>query len=402
MKLCKILLPGLLSMVFLSSCSLFNRDEDTAAMSPLPKIKNQFTLKKIWSVSVGSGTNDYYSYLRPTWQGSSLFAADRKGLVKAVNLDTGKEIWQKNLSEKMTFTMKNRSAMLSGGLTVKGNNLYVGSEKATVYALHTDDGRVLWETPVAGEALSHPVVSDGLVLIHTSNGMLQALDEENGAIKWMLNLGMPLLSLRGESAPSTAFSAAIIGGDNGRISAITMKKGQLIWQQPIAKVAGASEIDRLNDVDTPPVVVDNIVYAIAYNRNLTALDLRSGQILWQQEIGSVNDFIVDNSRIYLVDQNDRIVALKAEGGLNLWSQNDLLHRNLTAPVIYSDDYLVVADSKGYLHWINKSDGRFVAQQQVDSSGFLSAPIIADNKLIIQAKNGTVYAFALIGGQKTEI
>ncbi|MCX2956459.1 MAG: PQQ-binding-like beta-propeller repeat protein, partial [Candidatus Regiella insecticola] len=108
------------------------------------------------------------------------------------------------------------------------------------------------ETPVAGEALSLPVVvSDGLVLIHTSNGILQALDEENGAIKWMLNLGMPLLSLRGESAPTTAFGAAIIGGDNGRISAITMKQGQLIWQQPIAKVAGAGEIDRLNDVDTP-------------------------------------------------------------------------------------------------------------------------------------------------------
>ncbi|MCX2956784.1 MAG: PQQ-binding-like beta-propeller repeat protein, partial [Candidatus Regiella insecticola] len=84
-----------------------------------------------------------------------------------------------------TLTMKSRSAMLSGGLTVKGNNLYVGSEKAVVYALHTDDGRVLWETPVAGEALSHPVVvSDGLVLIHTRNGILKARDEENGAIKW--------------------------------------------------------------------------------------------------------------------------------------------------------------------------------------------------------------------------
>lgn len=61
-----------------------------------------------------------------------------------------------------------------------------------------------WQTKVAGEALSRPVVSDGLVLIHTSNGQLQALNEADGAVKWTVNLDMPSLSLRGESAPATA------------------------------------------------------------------------------------------------------------------------------------------------------------------------------------------------------
>lgn len=69
-----------------------------------------------------------------------------------------------------------------------------------VYALNADDGQVAWQTVVAGEALSRPVVSDGVVLIHTSNGMLQALNESDGAIKWTLNLDTPALSLRGESA----------------------------------------------------------------------------------------------------------------------------------------------------------------------------------------------------------
>ncbi len=45
---------------------------------------------------------------------------------------------------------------------------------------------------------------------------------------------MPALSLRGESAPATAFGAAIVGGDNGRVSAVLMQQGQMIWQQRIS------------------------------------------------------------------------------------------------------------------------------------------------------------------------
>lgn len=235
-----------------------------------------------------------------------------KGLVKAMDADTGKQIWQTDLSEKTNFLSSNHSAMLSGGVTASGSHVYVGSEKAVVYALNAYDGQVAWQTVVAGEALSRPVVSDGVVLIHTSNGMLQALNESDGAIKWTLNLDTPALSLRGESAPAVAFGAAIVGGDNGRVSAVMMEQGQLIWQQRISQVTGATEIDRLNDIDITPVVVDGVVYALAYNGNLTALDLRSGQILWKREIGSVNDFIVDAGRIYLVDQNDRIIALKSD------------------------------------------------------------------------------------------
>lgn len=124
--------------------------------------------------------------------------------------------------------------------------------------------------------MSRPVVSDGLVLIHTSNGQLQALNEADGLVKWTVNTDMPALSLRGESAPATAFGAAIVGGDNGRVSAVLMQQGQMIWQQRISRATGSTEIDRLSDVDTTPVIVDGVVYALAYNGNLTALDLRSG------------------------------------------------------------------------------------------------------------------------------
>ena len=391
MHLRKTLLVGWVSVALLSGCSLFNGEEDVVTMSPLPKVENQFTPTEVWNSSVGDGVGEFYSNLRPAWQGTTVFAADRHGVVKALDADSGKEIWKADLSEKTGFFSSNRPALLSGGVTASGNHVYVGSERAVVYALNSDDGKIAWQTNVAGEAVSRPVVSDGLVLVHTSNGMLQGLNESDGTVQWTVNLDMPSLSLRGESAPATAFGAAIVGGDNGRVSAVLMKEGQMIWQQRISQPSGATEIDRLNDVDTSPVVVEGVVYALGYNGNLTALDLRSGQIIWKREVGSVSDFIVDAGRIFVVDQNDRVMALNTQGGVSLWRQSELLHRNLTAPVMYNG-YLVVGDSEGYLHWLNTDDGRFVAQQKVDSSGFLSAPVVASDKLLIQAKSGDVYAF----------
>ena len=390
MQLRKLLVPGLISLTLLSGCSLFSGEEDVVKMSPLPTVENQFEPEKSWSTSVGSGIGDFYSNLHPAWQDGNIYAADRRGTVKAVNADDGKEVWSVDLSEKTNFYSSNLPALLSGGVTVDGAHVYIGSEKAQVYALNTSDGSIAWQSKAAGEVLSRPVVSDGLVLVHTSNGQLQAFDETDGAVKWTVNLDMPALSLRGESAPAVAFGAAIVGGDNGRVSAVLMKQGQLIWQQRISQATGATEIDRLSDVDTTPVIVNGVVYALAYNGNLTALDLRSGQVMWKRELGSVNDFIVDANRIFLVDQNDRVVALNADGGVTLWTQSDLLHRNLTSPVLYNG-YLVVGDSEGYMHWINADDGRFVAQQKVDSSGFQTEPVVASDKLLIQAKDGTLYA-----------
>lgn len=391
MQLGHYLLPALISFTLLSGCSLFSGEDEVNKMSPLPKVTNQFTANKIWNTSVGNGIGDNYSNLHPAWSGDTIYAADRFGVVKAMDASTGKQQWKVDLSTSHGWLSSNTSALLSGGITVEGDLLYIGSERGLVYALHTKDGSLAFKTEVAGEALSSPVVSDNYLLIHTSNGILQALDLITGVSKWIVNLDVPGLSIRGESAPAVAYGGAIVGGDNGMVNAVILQQGQLTWQQRISKPGGVSEIDRLNDVDTTPIVDNGIVYALAYNGNLAALDLRSGQILWKREIGGVKDIIVENKRIYLVDQNDRIDALSSEGGVAVWRQSDLTYRNLTAPVIYNG-YLVTADGQGYLHWLDISDGRFVSQQKVDSSGFQSKPLVASDKLLIQAKNGELYAF----------
>ena len=138
-----------------------------------------------------------------------------------------------------------------------------------------------------------------------------------------------------------------------------------------------------------PVVADGRVYAIAYNGNLVAMDMRSGQILWKRDFGSVNELVLDGESLYVVDQDDNVYGLRAADGVTMWSQDKLLHRNLSAPEIFNG-YLVVGDGEGYLHWLDTSNGQFVAQNKLNSSGILSRPSIAGDKLMVQARDGRLY------------
>ncbi|UBX49175.1 outer membrane protein assembly factor BamB [Providencia alcalifaciens] len=386
MQLRKTLLVGLVASALLAGCS---SETDSIVMAPLPQVENQFTPSIVWDKSVGNGVEQFYSELSPVWDGSAIYAADRKGLVKALELDSGKELWSVDLSKRTGFLSANLSALLSGGLTISDDKIFIGTERGTVIALNKENGEVLWDVEVAGEALSKPVVSGDMVIIHTSNGQLQALDTATGAIKWTVNMDTPSLSLRGESAPAVAFGAAIVGGDNGRVSAVLLSQGQLIWQQRISLVTSSTEIGRLNDVDMTPVIDDGKVYAIAYNGTLAALDMRSGQMLWKRDLGSINDMVLSGDTLYLVDQTDRVLAVRKSDGVTLWTQDQLLNRGLSAPEVYNG-YIVVGDKEGYLHWLDTSTGGFVAQNKLNSSGIHSRPVIASDKLMVQTRNGTVY------------
>ena len=387
MKLSKCLFMSVF-MFSLAGCSLFGGEEEIVQISPSPKVDNQLPIQEIWRNSTAGNTH-VYSLLGPINYDNAIYVASRSGQVKAIDLSTGHTIWDKNLSQSTLFSSK--TALFSGGVSADDRYVYVGSERAVVYALDRNDGNVIWEKPVKGEVLARPVSSDDKLIIHTASGNLQALNRNTGEDIWDVVLEVPTLSLRGNSTPTIAHGAAILGDDTGHVNAYYLNDGQLIWQQRISQPSGSTEIDKLNDVDSTPVIEGNLAYAIGYNGNVVALDLSNGQIVWRKEMGSTHSFAVDSHQLFIVDQDDNVQAVSKNGGAVNWTQAGLLHRQLTDPVIYQN-YIVVGDFEGYLYWLNQDNGEVVAKTQVSSSGLISKPLVVDNKIIVQAKNGDIYAF----------
>ncbi|GAA5646332.1 MULTISPECIES: outer membrane protein assembly factor BamB [Vibrio] len=371
----------LLSAVVLGALAGCAGEEDTIIMAPVPQVKSQFTPQTAWSASIGGGVGHYFSKLSPAYEYGKVFVASREGLVKALDPENGQTLWQTDLEGEVI-------ARLSGGITAAYGQLYIGSENGEVIALDAESGEINWRMNVDGEVLAAPAADDNLVIVNTSRGMLVALDQTSGEQKWTISTEVPNLTLRGDSTPTTISGGVFWGTANGRLAAAIIQRGQLIWQQPIGTPQGATEIDRLVDVDASPLIIGGTLYIVGVNGQLTAIDLRSGRPAWKRKYSSALDMTTDGRTLYLVTDKDHVVAVDTRSGTELWQNDKLEHRLLTAPKLINGD-VVVGDSEGYLHWINRETGEFVAQQLANDSGFAVGPLSVDDGYVIVTRDGSV-------------
>ncbi len=350
-------------------------------MAPVPVVKSEFTPKSDWSASVGGGVGHYFSKLSPESAYGKIYVASRDGEVKALDPSNGKTLWNVDLEQ-------DTPARLSGGIASAYGQIYIGSENGEVIALNAETGEEAWRANVEGEVLAAPVADSSLVIVNTSRGALIALDEKTGEQKWTISTEVPNLTLRGDSRPVAASGGVFWGTSGGRLAAAISERGQLIWQQPVGQPKGATEIDRLVDVDSSPLIIGATLYTVGFNGQLIAIDLRSGNPMWKRNYSSSTDIASDGGRLFVITDKDHVIAVDARSGTELWSNDQLQNRLLTAPVLING-FVVVGDSEGYLHWIDRSTGEFVAQQLVNDSGFAVSPLALSDGYLVITRDGKI-------------
>ena len=378
----------LISSVFMNGgCAMFSdyMAEDTQdPPSPLTSFEEEFNIKRVWSTDTGAGSDKQHLKLTPAIADNKVFVADYKGRVQGIKLETGERLWDVETKTD-----------ISAGPGAGSGLVLVGTRNADILALSMSNGKELWRTSVSSEVLSVPKVSAGIVIVRTVDGRTRALDASSGKRLWIYDRSQPVLTLRGNSSPAVTQDIGLVGFDNGKLAALLLKNGRLIWESTIAVPRGRSELERMVDIDGDPVVRDGVVYIVSYQGNVAALELKSGRLLWTRKMSSYAGLDVTDKQIYITDDESDVWALDRNSGASLWRQDKLKWRSLTAPVAM-DNHVVIADFEGYLHWLSQEDGHLVARGRADSSGFASAPIVVDELLIALGKGGELSAFRIEG------
>nr|WP_086941236.1 outer membrane protein assembly factor BamB [Thaumasiovibrio occultus] len=377
------LLGALVCSAILAGCA---GEEATVQMAPLPNVSDAVSLDRQWSTSVGSGIDQFYSQLAPSYRYDKVFVADRDGTVKALSPETGKVIWQVELGD-------DKPARLSGGITTGFNRVIIGSENAELVSLDQETGELQWRVTTQGEILSNPLLDDGKVVVHTNRGVLEAFDVNSGEALWQFSGDVPNLTLRGDSSPISAGGAVFWGMASGRLGAAALENGQLLWQQPIATPRGATEIDRLVDVDSTPVIYGPRLFTVGFNGELVSIDLQSGQAAWRRPYSSAKDIAIEGQYLYLITAEDHVVAVDVRNGLELWRNTRLEYRELSAPAVI-DGKVAVGDSEGYLHWLDGRSGDFVAQQSLGGDGIMVPPLAIDGDYLVTTRDGDVARYSI--------
>lgn len=353
-----------------------NADPPSVLVEYTPEIK----LEVVWNESVGVGADEQTLKLIPAIGNGKVLAADREGVVQARSLTTGNLIWETETD-----------VHFSGGPGLGADSVILGSSDAEVVALNIETGAVLWKTAVSSEVLSVPVVAKGIVVVRTTDGSVFALDEKTGGKRWNYERTVPALSIRGTGSPLIIEDNVIGGYDNGKLMALRLSDGKYVWETSIAIPKGRSEIERLVDLDVDPIVINGVIYVASYQGGIAAVSELDGDVLWRNETISSHSGLSNDARyLYLADSQSHVMQLDQHSGAALWKQKELHQRRLTAPVAY-ENYVVVGDFEGYVHWLSTIDGRQLGRVQVTDSAIDAKPIVVDNTVYVYAKDGTLAA-----------
>jgi len=373
----------------LTGCSLFSSEEDVVKMAELPVFESSYKPQIAWKKGISDGVDKYYSQLQPVADQDAVYAASRDGLIKAFAPATGKLLWSNDFSDDPSNKL-NRSPRFSGGIALAIDTLLIGTENAQVLAFDKSTGVLKWLADVNGEVVAQPVYADGKVVVHTTRGDLIVLDSETGEEIWTLSNKQPNLTLRGSATPSISQGGVVYGRADGFVSVALLTTGQPLWELPVARPYGATELDRLVDVDMQPIISNGIIYTLAYNGNLIAIDLLKGKQIWSRKYAAFSDIALSGNTLYLSDYRGFIFAVDSKSGSELWVNDQLSYRNVTG-VTVANQYIVVGDGEGYLHWLDRDNGNFVAQQKLDSDGLYMQPFATDSYLYLQTRSGKLIA-----------
>ncbi|PWY55286.1 outer membrane protein assembly factor BamB [Legionella qingyii] len=349
--------------------------DNTPKPKELKQIKDKVKVEQNWTVAVGkSSKSKEYLRLKPVVKGGVIYTADASGLVQAINKHNGKMKWSTAL----------KHGLVSGPAVASGY-VAVGTNNSSLVVLNENNGTKLWQTKVTGEILSPPAILGGKVIVKTIDGRVYAFNAADGKQIWMTEHGSPSLILKASSSPVAMGNLVLIGFSDGKLDALELKTGRVMWQRSIAYASGPSDVERLVDIDADPIVENNVVYLASYQGYIGALSLSDGQFIWRKPGSVFKNMILSGNTLYITDSHDVVWSIDKRSGQVNWKQTGLKARVLTEPALVKND-LVVGDKTGYLHFIDSQTGEIIARSKV-SSGVSISPSVSGRKLYVLTDNG---------------
>ena len=349
--------------------------DNTPKPKDLKQIEPQIKVSQNWSSPVGKAHKaKEYLKLKPVIRGDIIYTADVSGLIQAVDKRDGKIKWSTQLKHGIV-----------SGPSVSEGFIAVGTNASTVALLNQANGKKLWQNKVSSEVLSPPALSHQKVIAKTIDGKVFAFDAVNGKQLWTAEHGSPSLVLKASSSPIIVDNLVLIGFSDGQLDALELQTGRVVWQRSIAYATGASDVERLVDIDSDPIVKDKVAYLGSYQGYIGALSLTDGQFIWRKPGSVYKNMVLNDNTLYLTDSNDVIWSLDRRTGHVNWKQTSLKARGLTEPVLIGDD-LVVGDKTGYLHFLGAQTGELLARSQL-SGGVTISPNVVGKKLYVLTENG---------------
>lgn len=255
------------------------------------------TLK--WSVAVGAPVRGAPASASGT---VVVLTADNQTL--AYDASTGSPKWEQRGIREVAGYFSTTAPVISEDIVV---SVYSSGE---VFAMRLDTGSVLWSDTLAPGARTKasavfsgidadPIVQEGVVVVTSASGVMQASALLNGRPLWQAKIGA-------HATPWSAGNVLFVLSDTNDIAAVFKRDGSIRWATSLA-VIDARKKDR-----TPPlygpILSANAVLVVDGEGNLTSFKPTTGERIGSYELASgiVTAPVIANGAMYVMTKGAKL------------------------------------------------------------------------------------------------
>jgi outer membrane protein assembly factor BamB len=357
------------------------------ALSETPRVS--------WETSVGEGASRHARVMsQPVIAKGRVFAMDGGVQISALDAASGNRLWQVDLKPEEL-----RGAAFGGGPCFWNDRLFVATGYAQVVALDPADGKIIWRQGVSAPVHSAPTVVDGRVFVVTVENELNALSADDGRRLWSHN-GIPeTAGLLGGASPAVEEGVVVAAYQSGELFALRVENGRVAWSDNLASARSTNAVSSLADIRGRPVVDRGRVFAISHSGRMVAIDLRRGDRVWEQDIGSSNQPWVAGEHVFVLANDNEVVCLTRDNGKIRWAAPLQCYedeKDKSGPIrwagpVLAGNRLIAVSSLGAAEAVSPFTGERLGRQKT-SAGSYVGPVIADNTIYLLTDSADLSAY----------
>jgi outer membrane protein assembly factor BamB len=354
------------------------------------------SLGQAWRVSIGEGSSNQGQLASsPVVADGKIFTIDTQAVVRALSPENGGTVWQRQVRGPDAPG----SALFGGGVAYDNGRVYATNGAGDASAIDAKTGAVLWTVRPGAPLRGAPTVANDNVYVITQDNQLFALNPADGKVRWTGAGAVEIAGLLGASSPAAAQGTVVAGFSSGELNAYRYENGQNLWQDALSRTSISTSVTSLSDIDADPVIDAGRVYAVGQGGRMVAIELITGQRVWEINVAGIATPWVAGDWIFVVTDQAQLLALSRTNGRIRWMTQLPLWRDAkdkkgridwVGPIL-AGDRLVLANSVGQIVNVSPYDGS--VQTTVETKNPVSlSPIVANNTLYVLHDSGQLTAW----------
>ena len=353
-------------------------------------------LAHVWTVSIGKGSGPAGRLGGgPVVSGGKLFTVDTQGLVRAMDARNGGTIW----TQRFGTVGRNASSLYGGGVSADGDKVYATNGLGYVACLDAATGKQVWVVRPGGPLRGAPSVDGSNLYVMSQDNQVYSLKEADGTTNWSNAAALEIAGVFGTGAPAVARGTVIAGFSSSELNAYRYENGRMVWQDTLQRTSISTSVSSLSDIDAAPVIDNGVVYSIGAGGRMVALDINSGQRLWELSIAGLSTPAVAGDWIFVVTDKAQLLAIAKASGKIRWINQLPRYRKMKAKAnqinyqgpVLAGGRLILAGSNGVLVNVNPDSGSFQSQTNI-GSGVSFQPVVAGGTLYLLEDSGRLTAY----------